>query len=712
MTLIRPKHRLDPLLRPRSIAVLGASARTGSLGEWALTNVLKGGFPGPVCPINPRYAELQGRKCYGALADLPEVPDLVIFGVADTRVEALLDDAIAHGVPAAVLMSPLVLDEDTTPNLKARVQSKIRDAGLLVCGANGMGFYNVRDSVWACGFDSRTHRPPGNVTLISHSGSGMSGIIDCDERLRINLAVSTGYELGVTIDEYLDFALDLPETRAVGLFVETARNPEGFRAALGKAAVKGIPIVAVKVGRTERAARLTVSHSGAMAGVDATYDALFERYGVHRVRDMDELATALILFAELPPPGPGGLVCLHDSGGERQLMVDLAEAAGVELAELTPETVRALEGLLDPGLPAVNPLDAWSRGGENAGEVMSDSLAAMLCDPNAAMGAVVHDRAPGGVIYPAYVDYMRKAHAASGKPVALVAARQGTGSDDQVVQVTHEGFPVLDGVPSFLRGVRALFEHRDRRAAPPPEPPHVETARLASWREHLRNGETLLEYESLALFAAAGLSVNQCRLVESDVQAVAAGAALGYPVALKSAAPGLLHKTERGGVRLNLADEGELRAAWRDLSARLGPRAVVARMGGKGVEMLLGARRDPQFGPVVLLGFGGVHAEVLEDVAFLLPPFDKAEAWRRMDRLKLRPLLDGARGQPACDVAAFAGQAALFSAVVHALRDDVEEIDMNPVIVSASGCVAVDALIVGRRADPAPAGQHSGRSIA
>src|SRR5690606_27484958 len=193
-------HRLDPLLRPRHIAVLGASARPDSLGDWSLRNVLKGGFPGPVYPVNPRYRELAGLKCYGSLGELPEVPDLVIFGVADTRVEALLAEAIALGVPAAVLMSPLVLDDDTVPNLKARVQARIREAGMLVCGANGMGFYNVRDRVWACGFDSRAHEPPGNVTLISHSGSGMCGIVDCDERLRINLAVSTGFELGVTMD--------------------------------------------------------------------------------------------------------------------------------------------------------------------------------------------------------------------------------------------------------------------------------------------------------------------------------------------------------------------------------------------------------------------------------------------------------------------------------------------------------------------------------
>ncbi|HEX2138195.1 MAG TPA: CoA-binding protein, partial [Woeseiaceae bacterium] len=413
---------------------MGASARSGSMGEWTLTNLLRGGFAGDIYPVNPRHDELQGLKCFGRLPELPQVPDLLIFAVADSRVEALLDEAIALGIPAAVLMSPLVLDEDTTPDLRERVRRKILKAGMLVCGANGMGFYNVRDAVWACGFDSRRHEPPGRISLISHSGSGMSGIIDCDERLRINFAVSTGIELGVTMDEYLDFVLDLPETRVVGLFVETARNPQGFRAALAKAFERGIPVVALKVGRTQRAARLTVSHSGAMAGDDAAYEALFDRYAVQRVRDMDELATALILFAELGRLGPGGLVTLHDSGGERQLMVDLAEEYGVPLTELQPETVAALEARLDPGLPAVNPLDAWSRGGEGAGETMSGCLSSMMQDAGAAMGAVVHDRAPEGTIYPAYVDYVRRATAESGKPAALVAARQGTGGDRLVVE--------------------------------------------------------------------------------------------------------------------------------------------------------------------------------------------------------------------------------------------------------------------------------------
>ena len=263
-------HRLDPLLRPRSIAVVGASGRADSFGEWSLKNVMRGGFSGDIYPVNPNYDELQGHRCFASLADLPQTPDLVIFGVGDAGIEVAVDEAIAAGVLAVVIMSTLHKDNDSTPILKERVQRKLADAGVLACGANGMGFYNIRDHVWATGFDTSHHEPPGNVSLISHSGSGMCSIVDCEERLRFNFVVSTGNEINVSMEEYLDFALELPETSVIGLFVETARKPEGLRAAFEKAANRKIPIIALKVGRTEESARLCVSHSGAMAGDDAT----------------------------------------------------------------------------------------------------------------------------------------------------------------------------------------------------------------------------------------------------------------------------------------------------------------------------------------------------------------------------------------------------------------------------------------------------------
>lgn len=690
-------HRLDPLLRPRSVAVVGASARQDTLGDWALRNLGLGGYRGRVYPVNPNYDELQGHTCFASLEALPETPDLVVFAVGDHRIEAALDDAIAAGIPAAVIQSTLYLDDDSEPPLRERVRAKMRAAGMLACGANGMGFYNVRDHVWTCGFDSTSHTAPGNVALISHSGSGMSGIIDCDERLRINVAVSTGNELSVTMDEYLDFVLDLPETRAVGLFIETARNPDGFRAALAKAAERGIPIVALKVGRTEKSAALAVSHSGAMAGVDATYEALFDRYGVQRARDQDEFATMLIMFAEMHPVGSGGLVTLHDSGGERQLLVDLADDASVPLVALAPDTVAALEEVLDPELPAINPLDAWSRGGPNATENITRCLTLMMQDPGTALAAVIHDRAPDGKVYQSYLSYMQHAHADTDKPVALVAARQGTGHDPAVVSSTHDGFPVLDGVSQFLAGARALFAYRDFQAREGMRTGSVDSDVAERWRARLAGGKTLDEFESLQMLSDFGVATAQCTRASSADDAVAAASEIGYPLVLKTAGKDLLHKSEHDGVVLGIGDEAQLREAYADIGQRLGPDVLVSAMADGGVEMLLGVTHDPQFGPVVLIGSGGVLAETLVDLQFALPPFDAAHARCCVDRLQLRPLLDGVRGKPGVDIDAFCDLAARFSAMAAALGDVIAEIDVNPLIVQEQGAVAVDALVVGRR---------------
>jgi acyl-CoA synthetase (NDP forming) len=688
-------HRLDPLLRPRSIAVVGASEREGTVGRNSIENLLRGGFEGRLFAVNPGRTSVLGVPCFPSLAALPEPVEHVLFAISDERLEAALDAAIEHGARAATIMSSLVLADDREPLLRDRVLARIRAAGLVVCGANGMGFYNFADGIWGCGFRTREHRRGGNVAYISHSGSGMCGIVDSEERIDFNLVVSTGQELAVSMDEYLDFALDQPSTRVVGLFMETARNPEGLMRALAKAQAKHVPVVALKIGRTALSARLAVSHSGAIAGDDAVYDALFDRYGVQRVDDMDQLATALILFAQPHPVGAGGLVSIHDSGGERQLLIDLAADAGVPLADLTPATTKQLETLLDPGLPAVNPLDAWSTGGPDYHVAMQQCFAALMADPHAAFGAVIHDRVAGGGIQDSYLDYLRAGHRASGKPAVLVANHQGTGADPQIVAATREGFPVLDGVASFLRGVRALFDYRDHQASARGAPPIAPAAAVTSWRRRLQDGYPLDEHEALGMLADFGLPANAGCIVESEAAALAAAHELGYPVALKTAVSGIDHKSDRDGVRLDMADDASLAAAWRDLSARIGPRTLVAPMvPAPGVELLLGMILDPQFGPVVLIGAGGVHVEAHADAVYALPPFDAAEARRLLGRLRIAPLLASRRHRRPLAIDAFCAAAARFSALAAGLGELFAEIDLNPVIVHADGCTIVDALII------------------
>ena len=688
-------HRLKPLLKPESIAILGASQKIGSVGNEVIVNLLRGGFEGLIYPVNPGYDEVLGVACYPTLAELPMRPEMVIFAISDRRIEEAVDEVIALGIPACTIFSSLILENDTSPNLKQRILSKAMSAGLLIAGANGMGFYNVRDRVLAGGFDTRDHPYPGNVSLISQSGAGMSGIVDCEQRLQFNFAVSSGYELTVSMEDYLDYALDLDETLVVGLFLETSRYPQKLIQAFRKASQRNIPIVVLKVGRTDLAAELAVSHSGALAGSDQCYNAVFDRYGVQRVDDMDQLATALIMFAQTRQITQGGLVSLHDSGGERQLMIDLADSLQVPLTELQESTVTVLEGLLDAGLPAVNPLDGWGAGGPHAPVTMANCFTALMEDSGTALGAVIHDRGPNSEVYSSYLNYLHQAQAASGKPVFLVANRQGSGSDELAITSTHNGVPVIDGVSQFLTGARCLLRYRDFQMREPMQSVGIEQAQCDHWRQRLQIASKVSETLASECLAEFGIPMLQSIQVNSQDELKAAAVAIGFPLVLKTARPDIDHKSDVGGVVLNILNERQLLTAYEDMASRLGPLGmVVPMMQSSGIEMILGVSRDSQFGPTVVVGFGGIYAEILNDIAVLIPPFNAAAVKRVLQNLSMADLLSGVRGASKVDIDSYCIAAAKLSEIAVNLADTVLEVDINPVMLTANGCVGLDALMV------------------
>ncbi|MEX0922834.1 MAG: acetate--CoA ligase family protein [Rhodovibrionaceae bacterium] len=687
-------HRLDPLLRSTSLAVVGASTRPNSVGNEVIRQLVHGGYAGSLYPINPRYDAVEGVACYGALSDLPEAAEHVVLAVPNSAVEETLKTAIARGAKAATIYSSLYLPEDGDPPLTRRVAEIAREAGVALCGANGMGFYNFADKIWCCGFRTRPDHRAGNVALITHSGSVFCALVDSEARIDYNLAVSPGQELVTTLADYLDFALEMPTTRVAALFMETARDPEGFAAALEKASAKGIPVVALKLGRSAKSAALATSHSGALVGDDGAYQALFERYGVIRVNSIDEMAMTLMVLAQPNAVGPGGLAAIHDSGGERELFIDLAEDAGVPCTELSPATVSKLEARLEPGLPAVNPLDAWGTGNDYYG-IFTDCFRAMMEDEGTSLGAIVADRAPGGEVHSEYPIFARAAQAATGKPVFIVSNHQGSGFSELAVELTREGIPVLDGVPLFLSALRHAFAYRDFRTLPPMLPPEVPEEIVAGWRHRLSVGAALDEAEGLRLLADFGIPTVPALVAESLESLGEALGQLCFPVVLKTAMPGVLHKSDVDGVRLGLLSSEAVTEAYQEMALRLGERVLVAPMvEGGGVEMILGVKTDAQFGPTVLLGIGGIHAELLRDVTLLRPPFDAAVARRALDRLKMRRLLDGLRGAPACDIEAFCEAAARLSVLAAGLGDLVSEIDVNPIILRSDGCVAVDAVVL------------------
>ena len=686
-------HRLDPLLDPESIVIVGATT-SGGMGSRVIKNLQNGGYKGKLYGLHPKNKDAFGVPCYPDFKSLPEKVEHAIFAVSDERVEGLVDAAIEAGVKAMSMMSMLYLDDDQKPYLKDRIQTKLKEADILLCGANGMGFFHIEKGVWVNGHFSRPNHESGGVCIISQSGSGVAGIIDCEERINLNLSVSSGSELTVGAEDYLDYILHQESTTVVGLFLETIRKPDQMIKSFELANEKRIPIVVLKTGRTERSAELTVSHSGGLAGVDDCYNALFDKYGIQRVADMDELATTLIMFDQPHSLANGNMVSMHDSGGERQLIIDIADQQGVEFAELEEATTQKLEEILDPGLPPVNPLDAWGKGLGDADQIMIDSMIAMLSDSNASMGAIVMDRGPLGKIFPEYVDYLEQTNQQTGKPVFLVSNRQGTGTDPLVLELSQNGMPVIDGMHSFLAGVRCLHQYRDFLNRKDEINVDLNADKLKKYQGQLEKSDFVSEADALNMFFDLGLNANQSNIVANEEELVSTAKEMGFPLVLKTAVEDVYHKSELSGVYLNIDTEEKLRSSYKELQEKLPGNALLAKMvQSEGVEMIVGMTTDQQLGPMVTIGFGGYYAEAMNDAITLMPPFSKEMAKNALSKLKMKTLLEGYRGSKPADLDAFAEFASRFSVIAVELSNQVCEIDLNPVILGNDNCIAVDALI-------------------
>jgi acyl-CoA synthetase (NDP forming) len=685
------------MLEARSIAVVGASAREGSVGHQSLVELREGGFAGEVFPVNPKYDEILGWPCAPGLHALGRPVDLAILAVSNARLEEQLGYAAEAGVRSAVIFASCYeTPREGVPPLTERLARIARDAGMALCGGNGMGFANLEKNVRALGFYEPKGIRPGPITFVSHSGSAFSALLHNDRGLSFNLAVSSGQELVTTAAEYVRYALGLDSTCAIGLFIETARDPVGFVEALRIAAERDVPVVALKVGREALTRRMVTAHSGALAGEDGAYEALFEAFGVHRVEGLDELADALALFAAGRRAAPGGLASVHDSGGERALVVDSAASVGVPLARISEETTRRMADLLEEGLLPVNPLDFWGTG-RDVHEIVTGCMRALLDDPDTGALAFSVDLTTEDSPDMGYLAMAMDVYPQTDKPMGMLS-NLSSGIDRNDVQHLYEaGIPVLEGTVTGLAAFRHLFEHRDHRALPPVDPTSPVPDEVRDrWRRRLTAGGPFGERDGLALLADFGVPVVPHEGANTRDEAVAAAERLGFPVALKTAAPGVQHKSDVGGVRLDLGDPAAVAEAYAAIASALGPGVTVARMAPPGVEVALGVVRDPQFGPLVLVAAGGVLVELLHDRRLAMPPLDEARARRLIDRLQMRPLLDGVRGAPASDIDALAGAVVALGWLAHDLGEHLEALDANPVICGPRGCVAVDALVVPR----------------
>ena len=677
---------LDPMLKARSVAVVGASERAGSVGDQTIRQLISGGFEGAVHAVNPRYQTVHGVNAVPSLEDIGSSVDLAVLAVANGQLEMEMEKALMTGARSVAIFASCHGEAAGGGSLKDRLRDLSNRGGVPICGGNGMGFLNVEERIRVCGFYQPEDLRPGGVTFLSHSGSLFSAMLHNQRGIRFNLVVSTGLEINTTMDAYMQWALELESTRVLALFLETIRDPDGFRQALARADEMDVPVIALKVGSTSKGQEAVATHSEGIAGDDAVYEALFEAHGVHRVWSMDEMADTVELFATGRRATASGLAAVHDSGGERALLVDTADRVGIALPPLGEVATTRLSRVLDPGLQPVNPVDAWGTG-RDAEEVFVECLQAVADDPVVGAVAFCVDLTAEEKPDYAYSDAAFTVAGRTGKPLMVLSNLTTTVDPAQAGRLREGGIPVLEGTETGLRAIRHLLDRHTRSIRP------AASSRLS--RPSNPVPTVAGEAAALQLLDSYGIPVPRFDVVGDEAALTEAAKRIGYPVVLKTAGS-VDHKTEMGAVLVGLADEAGLRDAYRDLASRLGPRVLVAEQIPDGVEIGLGMVDDDQFGPVVMISAGGRLIETMADRVAVLPPVDTAGAMRALDRLRIRPLLDGVRGRQPADIDALAEVIARFSELAADGAGRISAMDVNPVIAGPAGAVAVDALIVPR----------------
>lgn len=700
-------HPLSAMVAPRSIALVGASRKRNTVGNDMIRNLLASEFDGPVYAVNKSYQSLYGIACYPALADLPITVDLAVLAVPNRVLEQVMVEAIAAGVKAVAIFGSAELEGETDDRLRDRIAKLARESGVAVCGANCMGFINTERPLRVF---SSFHPEPlgsGGLTYIAQSGSLLTALLFNDERLQFNLAVSTGQELVTTAADYLDYAIDQPSTRVVALVLEAIRDTDKFVAALEKAHAREIPVIVLKLGRTEAGARMALSHTGAIAGNNEVYTSFFRRFGVLQVRDLTELAATAILMSSPRRAAAGGLAAILDSGGERELVVDVADDVQVRFAEIGAETSEVLRANLDANLEPINPVDAWGTG-KDFEAVFENCLTALMKDADTAIGMFVADLSEDLDLHEGYVDVVEAVARGTDKPVIMMTNYSAWNHRKYAVRLARAGIPVLDGTEAALRAIRHALEYRDFLAREQVVDDHdAPNPRAAHWRALLQGrSEPLTEDEGYALLADYGIATPHHAIVESREEAIAAVGRIGFPLVMKTAMPGIIHKSDVGGVILGVADLEQAVRAYEELAERLGPRVLVSQQSSGTVEMAFGLVHDDNLGSFVMIAMGGIWVELLKDSQIARLPIDRNIARRRIASLKMAQVLDGIRGEAPCDKEALVDTYVRIGKLASDLGDCIAEMDINPVLVSARGVVAVDSLIV-----PVGSSQEHGHAV-
>lgn len=692
---------VERLIRPRSIAIVGASPEPRSFGGFVLSNLERFGFGGDIHLVNRDRREIGARACFARVADLPRGVDVAVIAIPQAGVLDAIVECGERDVNAAVIFSSGFAE--TGPEGKAQQEALTAAAcagGVALVGPNCMGLTNYVDGV-PLTFEplERVAGPKAaGIAVVAQSGAMAATIRDAllARGEPVSHSISTGNEAGLGAEDFVAWLLADDATNAVALYLEQIRRPREFLALAARARALGKPLVLLSTGRSERSREAAESHTGALAGDYAVMRTMLVRQAVVLVDTLDELVDTSAVLSRFPAPGAGGAAFLTMSGALKNIALDLGEDVGLEFPSLAPATVAALSELLPPYAAVENPLDVTTVHVGRPG-VPGEVARRLLDDPG--VGSLVVSQVSGARL--SQIDRARHlvpALAGASKPVALVIVGDEAPLEQELLDAVRDaGVPLFRSQDRALRAMARVARYAGARARRPGAvcAPLPETVALP-W-----GGGTLAEYQGKAWLAAAGIEIPRGRLARDADEAVRVADEIGYPVVLKAQAAALPHKSDAGGVAVGLSDEAALRAGWArvvDSVGRARPGLaldglLVETMAERGLELVVGARRDPEWGPVLLVGLGGIWIEALADVQLLPVDLDEAGIVEALGRLKGAALLRGLRGAPAVDVAGVARIVAQVGALMRA-TPAVTEIDINPLVAYPDRVVALDALVV------------------
>jgi acetyl coenzyme A synthetase (ADP forming)-like protein len=701
---------LRSILEPTSIAVIGASRQPTHLGRRILDALHRDGFRGAVYPVNPHCDEIDGYHCYRSVKDLPAGVDLAVVAVPAAQVLAAVDDCGAAGVRSLLVITAGFAESGEAGRTRQRdLLEKARGYGMRLIGPNCMGIINTNDGVRMNASFAPTFPPRGRIALASQSGGLGLAILQlaAERRLGISTFVSLGNKADVSGNDLLQYSEDHAGTSTILLYLESFGNPRRF-AQLARRIGRKKPIVAVKAGRTSAGSRAAGSHTAGLASSDVAVDALFRQSGVIRADTIDEMFDIATTLDVQPLPRGGRLAIITNAGGPAILAADACEAAGLTVSELAPPTREQLAAFLPAHSSLANPVDLVASAGPDEYR-RAIAVALTAADTDALL--VIYTQLDTGSAQPmleaiaAGVTDARRA-GASDKPVMLctmdVRSLRGP-LEAEVEQIPAFVFP-----ENAIRALGKIAAYARWRSEPAGlvwgfDDTHPDEARALCREIVAARGESWLTPEELTrVLNAFGLPMVPTPAARSEEEAVAVAVLIGFPVVLKISSPKVLHKTEAGGVIVNLTTEAAVRAAFRQLAAKV-PDAVSPGAGGtivvqpmitNGIETLIGVTVDPLFGPLVAFGLGGVQVEVLRDVAFRIAPLTDRDAEDLINGIRGSALLRGYRGRPAMDVEALRDVLLRVSAMSIGVPE-IQELDLNPVIAlpTGHGCRIVDARI-------------------